>query len=78
MLDALATTPLAAPALLAEAAEHSEGWPVWVLPVVFAVAFVFLGYVVWSFRDVSNRTPRKPSTQQVHAKSIDEFGHPEH
>jgi hypothetical protein len=77
MLDALVTTVLAAPAL-AEAAEHSEGGvPIWAFPVGFAVAFLFLGYVVFSFRDVANRSVRKPATQQHHAGAIDEYGHPE-
>lgn len=77
MFDALVTTVLAAPAL-AEAAEHAEGGlPVFVFPAVFAVAFVFLGYVVFSFRDVANRSVRKPSTQQHTAGAIDEYGHPE-
>jgi hypothetical protein len=48
-----------------------------VIAAVFGVFFLFLGYVVWSYRDVANRSPRKASSQAHHDGPVDEFGHPE-
>ena len=66
-------------ALLADA--HEDLAPLIAPPAaisaVFGVFFLFLGYVVWSYRDVANRSPRKASTQAHHEAPVDEFGHPE-
>ncbi|GAA0956361.1 hypothetical protein [Frigoribacterium faeni] len=63
------------------AAVHEELAPLIAPPVVislvFGVFFLFLGFVVWSYRDVSNRSPRKAKTQEHKAGPIDEYGHPE-
>ena len=63
------------------AAAHEDLAPLIAPPVVisavFGLFFLFLGFVVWSYRDVANRSPRKASTQAHHAGPIDEFGHPE-
>ena len=48
-----------------------------IIAATFGLFFLFLGFVVWSYRDVANRSPRKASTQAHHAGPIDEFGHPE-
>ncbi len=39
----------------AEEASHPLVWPAWVFPLIAAVVFIFLGFVMHSFRDVSNR-----------------------
>ena len=39
-----------------EVADHAElVAPVWVFPVIAAVAFAVLGLISWSYRDVFNR-----------------------
>ena len=65
--------------LLAEAHEELAPLiaPAPVIAGVFAVAFVVLGYVVFSYRDVANRSLRKANKLDHHDGPIDEFGHPE-
>ena len=29
--------------------------PAWVFPIIAATAFIALGFITWSFRDVANR-----------------------
>ena len=45
------------------AEEHRELAPMWMDPIWFAVVagalFIFMGLVVWSFRDVANRHSHK-------------------
>jgi len=45
--------------LAAEGAKIALFFPAWVFPLIAAVAFVALGFVVWSFRDVANRHSQK-------------------
>jgi len=45
--------------LAAEAAKIALFFPSWVFPIIAAVVFVALGFVVWSFRDVANRHSQK-------------------
>lgn len=62
------------------AAAHEAAAPLIAPPIVialtFAVFFLFLGYVVWSYRDVANRSVRKASKLAHHDTAIDEYGHP--
>jgi hypothetical protein len=57
-------------ALIALAAEepHAELFlPPWAFPLIVAIAFVVLGFVSWSFRDVSNRhADREPFPAEPH------------
>ena len=57
-------------ALIALAAEepHAELFlPAWAFPLIVALAFVVLGFVSWSFRDVSNRhADREPFPAEPH------------
>ncbi len=39
----------------AEETQHALIWPNWVFPLIAAVVFVFLAFVMHSFRDVANR-----------------------
>jgi hypothetical protein len=41
--------------LAAEEAKAALFFPAWVFPIIAAAVFVSLGFIVWSFRDVSNR-----------------------
>jgi hypothetical protein len=34
-------------------------WPAWVFPLIAAIVFIFLGFVMHSFRDVANRHSHK-------------------
>ena len=45
--------------LAAEEAKIALFFPAWVFPMIAAVVFVALGFVVWSFRDVANRHSQK-------------------
>lgn len=65
--------------LLAEAHEELAPLiaPAPVIAGVFALAFLALGYVVFSYRDVANRSVRKAGKLAHHDGPIDEFGHPE-
>ena len=45
--------------LAAEEAKIALFFPAWVFPIIAAVVFVALGFVVWSFRDVANRPSQK-------------------
>ena len=45
--------------LAAEEAKITLFFPAWVFPMIAAVVFVALGFVVWSFRDVANRHSQK-------------------
>lgn len=47
--------------------------PLW-FPVIAGALFVFLGFVVWSFRDVSNRHSHRTS-QAPHGQSAHETDH---
>lgn len=38
-------------------------WPNWVFPLIAAVIFVFLAFVMHSFRDVANRHSHKTGDQ---------------
>ncbi|HEY0258400.1 MAG TPA: hypothetical protein VGC18_00995 [Lacisediminihabitans sp.] len=47
---------------IVQAAEETKNalvFPAWVFPLIAAVAFIFLGLIVWSFRDVANRHSQK-------------------
>ncbi len=57
-------------ALVAEIAPVTLIFPNWVFPVIAAAAFVALGFVVWSFRDVANRHSHKVKGS-VHAHGTD-------
>lgn len=39
----------------AQETQHALIWPNYVFPLIAAVVFVFLGFVMHSFRDVANR-----------------------
>jgi hypothetical protein len=60
------------------AAEEHELAPMLMHPVMFAVVagaiFVFLGFVVWSFRDVSNRHSHRTGPVS-HGQSAHETDH---
>ncbi len=43
--------------------QHALIWPNWVFPLIAAVVFVFLGFVMHSFRDVANRHSHKTGNQ---------------
>lgn len=43
----------------AEESRHALIWPNWVFPIIAAVVFIFLGFVMHSFRDVANRHSEK-------------------
>lgn len=43
----------------AEEAKAALVFPAWVFPLIAALVFVLLGFIVWSFRDVSNRHREK-------------------
>ena len=45
--------------LAAEEAKIALFFPAWVFPIIAAVVFIALGFVVWSFRDVANRHSHK-------------------
>lgn len=53
--------------VLAEAATHAElPFPAFVFGLIAAVIFIALGFVAWSYRDVSNRHAHKTSGAQGH------------
>jgi hypothetical protein len=39
--------------------QHALIWPNYVFPIIAAVIFVFLGFMMHSFRDVANRHSEK-------------------
>jgi hypothetical protein len=43
----------------AEETSHALIFPNWVFPLIAAVVFTVLGFVVYSFRDVANRHSEK-------------------
>jgi hypothetical protein len=45
--------------IAAETAEHTVGLEVFIPPAIAFVAFLALGVVVWSYRDVANRQAPK-------------------
>lgn len=45
--------------LVAEEATVALVFPAWVFPLIAALVFVALGFIVWSFRDVANRHSQK-------------------
>ncbi|MGN6324688.1 hypothetical protein [Pseudolysinimonas sp.] len=57
-------------ALIALAAEQPKAelfLPTWAFPLIAAIAFVVLGFVSWSFRDVANRhADREPFPAEPH------------
>ncbi|TPW70169.1 hypothetical protein [Schumannella sp. 10F1B-5-1] len=66
--------------VLAEAEEHHPIFaPTWVFPLIAAVGFLILAFVVWSYRDVANRHSDKvgPEGAHEHTSGMDE-GAPGH
>jgi len=53
-------------ALAVETAEASLPFPALVFAAIAAVAFLALGVVVWSFRDVANRHSQKTNGSAGH------------
>ena len=53
-------------ALVVETAEASLPFPALIFAAIAAVAFLALGVVVWSFRDVANRHSQKTGGQTGH------------
>lgn len=50
--------------------------PTWAFPLIFAVVFVVLGLVSWSFRDVANRhADREPFPAEPHDHAGADGGH---
>ncbi|MES2169722.1 MAG: hypothetical protein V4479_03220 [Actinomycetota bacterium] len=47
----------------AEETQHALIWPNWVFPLIAAVVFGFLAFVMHSFRDVANRHSDKTDGQ---------------
>lgn len=45
--------------LAAEAAPNQLIFPAWVFPLISAIVFIFLAFVLYSFRDVANRHSQK-------------------
>jgi heme/copper-type cytochrome/quinol oxidase subunit 2 len=43
----------------AEGAKFALFFPAWVFPLIAILVFIALGFIVWSFRDVSNRHSQK-------------------
>lgn len=52
--------------LAAEQAPAQLFFPAWVFPLIAAVIFVFLGFVLHSFRDVANRHSQKTGGAAAH------------
>jgi hypothetical protein len=53
--------------IVAETVEHSAGLEIFIPPAIAFVAFLALGIVVWSYRDVANRqAPKAHSTSDTH------------
>jgi hypothetical protein len=60
--------------IVAETAEHSAGIEIFIPPAIAFVAFLALGVVVWSYRDVANRQAPK-ATGSAHASDAHTAGH---
>lgn len=68
-MSALQTVLVANASVIAEGAEHGEAlpFPPYVFAVIVFAVFTFLGFVVWSFRDVANRHSQRTGGATGHA-----------
>jgi hypothetical protein len=60
--------------LLAEEAAAPLVMPNWAFPLIAAGIFTLLGFITWSFRDVSNRHSNKTAGSSDHSDA----GHGQH
>jgi hypothetical protein len=57
--------------LAAEQQEFPLFFPAWVFPMIAAILFIFMGFVVHSFRDVSNRHSEKTGGSDASGHTTD-------